>query len=123
MMNEITFSGISAFSYVWNKNEQESVVRRLCSAIRAGVVGCFFGYKVKMDEVNTCIGLKTHENSYFKKEVNRKIQYHTFINQVTGTIAIGIALARKGDQDQSNSKGMYKEIEDAPDEVVPPVSE
>lgn len=71
-MNEVTFSGIATFSYVWNKNEERSALYRFFYALGAGIVGCTFGYKVNVSEV--FIYLKEYKKTYFSKEFNRKIE-------------------------------------------------
>lgn len=66
-MNEVKFSGRAAFSYIWSENEKKSTFRRLCSAIGAGIVGCIFGYRVNVAEVEGLLIKTEHGTAYFKK--------------------------------------------------------
>ncbi|MCK5893702.1 MAG: hypothetical protein KAG53_04685 [Endozoicomonadaceae bacterium] len=78
-MNEVKFSGISAFSYVWNKNKEESYLHRFCSALAAGIVGFCFGYKVNIDEVKSV--LIQHERAYFNTEYKKELaERHIKVN-------------------------------------------
>ncbi|MCK5893705.1 MAG: hypothetical protein KAG53_04700 [Endozoicomonadaceae bacterium] len=76
-MKEVTFSGRAAFSYVWNKYEEISGLRRICFAVYAGIIGCTFGYKVNnsgvSDCLKTCARSNKHENAYFNEEIDKKI--------------------------------------------------
>ena len=77
-MNTIRFSGVSAFSYVWNKNDKESDFYRFYSAARSGLSGFICGYKVNVLDVQNFLrennNLTKYKNTFFYKEFHKKIE-------------------------------------------------
>lgn len=75
-MNDIRFSGVSAFSYIWNITEKKLIPYRLFYAIRAGVIGCICGYKVKVVDVRNYLKMNSCEDAYFNKAFKRRMRRH-----------------------------------------------
>lgn len=85
LFGEFTFSGVAAFSYVWHKEKKTPCFQRFCFSLHAGVIGCIFGYKVSVLEVNDYLNNNKYDDrcksAYFNKEFKKKLKTHDIKNR------------------------------------------